>query len=299
MLSIIVTWRNRNELAGALPGLVETANRLNGEVVIVNFGGDAGVLARQIEGHEHAVQVAELGEQPYFHKTKAQNLGAHSARHDVLFFCDCDIIVDPDVIAALVRELVATPGRFATLKGVRETEQNSRQAKNVVRFGYRLDVRIRNGRELTILDNEEDAQDGTRQAPGLLFVRKQDFLSVNGYNGRLHGWGWEDQDMVSRLTLGAGLARHIDGHALHISHDDHARVSQYPMENRWESRDKMFRQALAYYDDDDFRGTFAEDVEHLAADLVVTYPGAVRSGPYGDGPAPGAPTRLQSQGPGQ
>ncbi|AIO68321.1 galactosyltransferase-related protein [Burkholderia oklahomensis] len=269
MLSIIVTWRNRNELAGALPGLVETAGRLNGEIVIVNFGGDADSLARQLEGHEHAVHVAELREQRYFHKTKAQNLGAHVARHDILFFCDCDIIVDPDVIASLVRKLDATPGTFATLKGVRETEQNSRQAKNVVCFGYRLDVKIRNGRALTIVDNEEDAQDGTRQAPGLLLVRKRDFLSVNGYNGRLHGWGWEDQDMISRLTLGAGLVRHVDGHALHISHDDHARVSQYPMANRWESRDKMFRQALAYYDDDDFLGTYAEDVEHFAADMGV------------------------------
>lgn len=265
MLSIIVTWRNRNELAGALPGLVETAGRLNGEVVIVNFGGDAASLARQLEGFEHAVQVAQWREQRYFHKTKAQNLGAHAARHDMLFFCDCDIIVEPDAIVSLVRKLDAAPGAFATLKGVREMEQNARQAKNVVRFGYRLDVRIRNGRELTIVDNEEDAQDGTRQAPGLLFVRRRDFLAVNGYNGRLHGWGWEDQDMISRLTLGAGLVRHVEGHALHISHDDHARVSQYPMENRWESRDKMFRQALAYYDDDDFLGTYAQDVELFAA----------------------------------
>jgi GT2 family glycosyltransferase len=270
MLSIIVTWRNRNELRGALPSLVETARRLDGEVVIVNFGGDAGLLARQTEGLEHAVQVVELRNQRYFHKTKAQNLGAQFAQRDILFFCDCDIIVEPDVIATLVNRLDTTPGTFATLKGVRETEQNSRQARNVVRFGYRLDVKIRNGRELSIIDNEEDANDGTRQAPGLLLVRRRDFLAVNGYNGRLHGWGWEDQDMISRLTLGAGLVRHIDGHALHISHDDHARVSQYPVRNRWESRDKMFRQALAYYDDDDFRGTFTEDVEQFAVDLVCS-----------------------------
>ncbi|ORC49132.1 glycosyl transferase family 2 [Burkholderia sp. A27] len=268
MLSIIVTWRNRNELGRALPGLVETARRLDGEVVIVNFGGDADALERQLKGQESAVQVVELRDQRHFHKTKAQNLGAHFSRGDTLFFCDCDIIVEPDVIASLVRQLEATAGMFATLKGVRETEQNSRQANNVVRFGYRLDVKIRNGRQLSIVDNEEDAQDGTRQAPGLLIVRRRDFLSVNGYNGRLHGWGWEDQDMISRLTLGAGLERLIDGHALHISHDDHARVSQYPVENRWESRDKMFRQALAYYDEDDFCGTFAEDVERFGADVV-------------------------------
>jgi predicted glycosyltransferase involved in capsule biosynthesis len=269
MLSIIVTWRNRQELRGALPNLVETARRVGGEIVVVNFGGDADQLNGQIAGFEQAVQVVECRDQRYFHKTRAQNLGAHVARRDTLFFCDCDIIVDPDAIVSIVHLLERERGTFSTLKGVRETEPNSRQARNVVRFGYRLDVRIRNGRELSIVDNEEDANDGTRQAPGLLLVRRDDFLAVNGYNGRLHGWGWEDQDMISRLTLGAGLVRHLDGHAWHISHDDHARVSQYPLENRWESRDKMFRQALAYYDDDDFRGTYAEDVEQLAGALVA------------------------------
>jgi len=269
MLSIIVTWRNRNELRGALPGLLDTARLLNGEVIVVNFGGDADALARQTEGHEGAIQIVGLRDQQYFHKTRAQNLGAHFARRDTLFFCDCDIIVEPDTIAALVNRLEIVPGTFATLKGVRETEQNSRQAKNVVRFGYRLDVKIRNGRELSIVDNEEDAQDGTRQAPGLLLVRRREFLAVNGYNGRLHGWGWEDQDMISRLTLGAGLMRHMDGYALHISHDDHARISQYPTADRWASRDKMFRQALAYYDDDDFLGTYTGDVEQLSRELVV------------------------------
>ncbi|MFP3506138.1 galactosyltransferase-related protein [Burkholderia sp. SIMBA_062] len=268
MLSIIVTWRNRNELHGALPGLVETARHLGGEVIVVNFGGDAEALARQTDAHRDAVRIVELREQPYFHKTRAQNLGAHFARHDILFFCDCDIIVEPAAIAALVARLGAAPDLFATLKGVRETERNSRQAKNVVRFGYRLDVKIRNGRELAIVDHEEDAQDGTRQAPGLLLVRRDDFLAINGYNGRLHGWGWEDQDMISRLTLGAGLTRIQEGHALHISHDDRARVSQYPVENRWESRDKMFRQALAFYDNNDFLGTFAQDAERFSDELV-------------------------------
>ncbi|KKJ05570.1 glycosyltransferase family 2 protein [Burkholderia gladioli] len=269
MLSIIVTWRNREELRGALPGLVETARRVGGEVIVVNFGGDAEAVARQTDTYRDAVRVVELREQPYFHKTRAQNLGAHFARHDTLFFCDCDIIVEPASIDALVARLGAEPGRFATLKGVRETERNSRQAKNVVRFGYRLDVKIRNGRELAIVDNEEDAHDGTRQAPGLLLVRRDDFLAVNGYNGRLHGWGWEDQDMISRLTLGAGLTRIQEGHALHISHDDHARISQYPVTNRWESRDRMFRQALAFYDDDDFLGTFTQDIEQLSGELVA------------------------------
>ena len=48
MLSIIVTWRNRKELRGALPTLVDTARTLNGEVVVVNDGGDTETLREQL-----------------------------------------------------------------------------------------------------------------------------------------------------------------------------------------------------------------------------------------------------------
>ena len=49
------------------------------------------------------------------------------------------------------------------------------------------------------------------------------------------------------------------GTATHLSHDDLARVQAYPMSNRWESRDKMFRQALDNYDRADFHGTYEAD----------------------------------------
>jgi hypothetical protein len=164
-----------------------------------------------------------------------------------------------------------TPGTFATLAGVRESERNSRRAGHVVRFGYQLRLRTADGRELEILDHEEDAEDGTRQAPGLLMVRREDFLRVDGYNAELHGWGWEDQDMISRLTLGAGLERIQHGHALHLSHDDQARIGAYPAtRDRWESRDRMFRTALANYDRADFQGTYRQDVrDYPTAQLAL------------------------------
>ena len=70
--------------------------------------------------------------------------------------------------------------------------------------------------------------------------------------------------MISRLTLGVGLERASYGHAIHLSHDDGARVSNYSNTDRWESRDKMFRQALANYDNADFQGTYEFDVKQFA-----------------------------------
>jgi predicted glycosyltransferase involved in capsule biosynthesis len=273
MLSIVVSWRDRAELGRALPGLVEAARRAGGDVTVVNFGGSEEMLREQLgilsaEDLRH-VRVVQVENERYFNKACAQNLGAVSSGQPVLFFCDCDIVVEPEGVRRLAARLHESPGHFATLAGVRESELNSRGAGHVVCFGYELKIRTADGRELKIVDNEEDAEEGTRQAPGLLFARRADFLTINGYNARLHGWGWEDQDMISRLTLGAGLTRIQEGTALHLSHGDDARIGNYPpCKDRWESRDRMFRQALANYDRADFRGTYDLDTAEKVVRVV-------------------------------
>ncbi len=259
--SIVISWRDRLELSRTIATMLEAAGGLGGEVAVVNFGGSREMLRTQLGVWAPQVEVIEVKHQQYFNKSRAQNIGAAHAKGDLLFFCDCDIVLDAPSVRQLAEQIMARPGTFGTLAGVRESEPNSRGGKHIVCFGYELMIRTADNRLLKIVDNEEDAIDGTRQAPGLLMVRRSDFLSINGYNSRLHGWGWEDQDIISRLTLGAGLARIQHGRAIHLSHDDAARISNYPITDRWESRDRMFRQALANYDNADFRGTYDLDVE--------------------------------------
>lgn len=259
MFTTIVSWRDRDELHQAIPSLIAEAAQNGGEVVVVNYGGNRERLRRQLDGFDEKIRVVSI-ESNFFNKPKAHNIGASYAQYPILFFCDCDIIVDLGSITTLANELAQSTGTFATLGGVKETEQNSRRAKHVACFGYEMMLRTTDGREVKIVDNEEDAANGTRQAPGLLLVRRDDFYSINGYNSQLDGWGWEDQDMICRLTLGAGLRRISRGQASHISHDDLARVQAYPLMDRWESRDKMFRRALANYDNANFLGTYDVDV---------------------------------------
>lgn len=266
MLSIIVSWRDRIELGRALPSLLAAAQRASGDVTIVNFSGSADLLREQLGELHDEVRVVEIAHQPFFNKAAAQNLGAASTHGPVLFFCDCDIVLDPDSVADLSQQLHSEPGLFATLAGVRESEPNSRRAKHVVSFGYELHLKTADGRQLKIIDSEEDSQTGLRHAPGLLLVRRTDFVAIGGYNAGLHGWGWEDQDMIARLTLGLGLRRTMAGTAVHLSHDDQARIAYYPaVTSRWESRDRMFRTALANYDDGHFLGTYQTDRALLSA----------------------------------
>jgi hypothetical protein len=269
VLSIIVPWRDRGELKQTLPSLVEATRLVGGDLTVVNFGGSADLLESQTRDYD-GVRVAQVSDRPFFSKACCQNLGAACTGLPLLFFCDCDIVLNPGMVRGLADRLVSETGVFATLAGVRETEVNSRRAGHITRFGYQLEIHTADGRALRIIDHEEDATDGTRQAPGLLLVRRADFLAINGYNSRLPaGWGWEDQDMIARLTLGAGLSRILDGFARHISHDDHARIAHYPpVKDRWESRDRMFRQALANYDRKDFLGSYDRDIEEVPCVLL-------------------------------
>ncbi|RQZ06074.1 glycosyltransferase [Burkholderia sp. Bp9031] len=259
-LDIVVTWRGRHELRQALPSLCQLAARHDGGVTVVNYGGDADQLRDLMAEHAANVQVVHVDESGWFNKARAQNIGAAHTRRPLLFFCDCDIVIPDGQLDALVRQLQANPDTFGTVAGVTETVRNARKAGQVAMFGYQLKLRLANGRALEIIDNEEDAADGTRQAPGLLMVRRAGFECIGGYNGYLVGWGWEDQDMIARLTLSAGLTRRQSGAVLHVSHDDNARIRHYPpVQDRWESRDRMFRQALANYDRGDWLGTYEED----------------------------------------
>jgi glycosyltransferase involved in cell wall biosynthesis len=261
MLSTVVSWRDRPDFARVLASMGEAMRHIGGDLTVVNYGGNDSKLSEIIErSRAHDVRVVRVADRKYFNKSRAQNIGAAASRHSLLFFCDCDIQLDGETLLALMREVEGDPQTFGTIAGVVESERNSRQARNVVCFGYELNIRIANGRTLRIIDNEEDVANGTRQAPGLLLVRRADFVRVGGYNGRLHGWGWEDQDMIARLTLAAELQRVQRGIVTHLSHGDAERTAHYPpVSSRWESRDRMFRQALAFYDEGDFMGTYLVD----------------------------------------
>jgi glycosyltransferase involved in cell wall biosynthesis len=261
-LSIVIPWCDRVELGQALPQMLKLAHCLDATVTIVNYAGSPGELARQTAGAT-GVGLIQIEGPSWFNKSRANNIGAAASGGEFLFFCDCDILLEEGQFRPLFEQVSSRPGTFGTLAGVKETQVNSRQAGNLVCFGYSLHLRTANGRALTIVDNEEDAVDGSRQAPGLLLVRREDFLAVGGYNGGFEGWGWEDQDMIARLTLAGGLERLQHGIARHISHDDAARTKRYACgaADRWESRDRIFRKALENYDMGRFEGTYREDAE--------------------------------------
>jgi hypothetical protein len=88
MVSIIVSWRDRNELGTALPFLSASALQVGGEVIIVNFSGDACLLETLLKGDYRNLKLVTVLGQQYFNKAAAQNMGAAHAEYPLLFFCD-------------------------------------------------------------------------------------------------------------------------------------------------------------------------------------------------------------------
>jgi predicted glycosyltransferase involved in capsule biosynthesis len=261
MISVVIPWFNRAELKQSLPSIISCCNNIESEVVVVNLGGDRHILRDQVKEFIHKIKILNVSGVNGFNKPTAQNIGASHTKYPYLFFCDCDILFTTNVITTLLKEVVSQENTFGTLHGVQETIINSRKAGNIEMFGYSMRLRIKDGTEVNIIDNEEDAINGTRQAPGILLVSRKAFEKVEGYNSALDGWGWEDQDMICRLVLYAKLNRIYYGTALHISHDDKSRMLGYiNYQDRWQSRDIMFRRALSNYDKNDFLGTYSKDI---------------------------------------
>ena len=66
---------------------------------------------------------------------------------------------------------------------------------------------------------------------GFSFFKKEDALKINGYNEKILGWGWDDEDFYRRLEK-IGLERivmmNIEQFLYHIPHDDELRTANYP-----------------------------------------------------------------------
>ena len=70
---------------------------------------------------------------------------------------------------------------------------------------------------------------------GFCFFEKKYFVEVNGYNEKIRGWGFDDEDFYRRLEK-IGLERvvimNIEEFIYHIPHDDFLRTENYPQKDK-------------------------------------------------------------------
>ena len=259
ILSVIIPWRDRPEIERTLEhnrSLLPDA-----EVIVVNCGGDHDALMALLSRvNWPAVRDIWLPMER-FNKCRALNRGVASSCGEHLFFLDADVLLQPDWLPSARASL---DEGFVTIERVHESQPFAPIPDSHIRILRPVtELVTRDGRQIRLVKNERDLVNGTRGGPGLILLRRADFLAVGGMHSGLEGWGWEDIDLIARLQI-FGLRRRFMGEVVHLSHGDETRALYGERRSVTESRN--FHHSLRRYVEGNFQGTYAEELH--ATDLL-------------------------------
>ncbi len=254
-VSVIIPWCNRAALELALR---ENTGRLRGcdaEVIVVNGGGETDRL-RDLIGRSGCdrVRLIDLRGMAEFSRSACLNVGVFSSRGDRVFTLDADVILS----APFLEEALAEVQRrecFVSVAEVVETEPEMQaerwnRSSPILRKVITTEVTGERGRTASI--QYAVGRDGTRTGSGLMVVRKEHFVAVQGFNSGLTGWGFEDYDFQLRLQLALGIERRSFGQVRHLSHERSG-----TRESNSRNRTASFRN----YDCGNYLGTLDADVK--------------------------------------
>lgn len=220
-LSVIIPWRDRPVLQHTLRLNADRLTANGVEVLIVNGGGDPTQLRELANTLGYAgVRLIEMPSVEVFNKCECLNIGVFFSRTDHIFVLDADIVLTTDFLEQAL-EMISSDRCFISVAEVTESEPEA-QSNPATPRGLVLkriittELVYEDGRAASI-EYRIDKY-GTRTGPGLVVVRKEHYVAVEGFNSNLQGWGYEDYDFQIRLQLGLALKRKSLGRVQHLSH---------------------------------------------------------------------------------
>jgi hypothetical protein len=204
-----------------------------------------------------------------FNKALALNIGAHHARAETLFFLDSDLELGKGTCAAALSRVADDCA--VTLDRVVEARPQTRAEYPELRaIVNTFELETSDGRKVRIETNRQRLEDGSRSAPGMVFLRKKCFEQVGGMNSDLTGWGWEDLDLLLRLQLCLSLRIERVGTAKHLTHGDDTRCIDGSSRAANEARNASM--CLANYGQGYYFGTYADDVASFRQGVLQAVP---------------------------
>lgn len=162
----------------------------------------------------------------HIEKCAGYNYGEKYAKTDVVVFLDVDIIVDCNKLLECIDEARAT-GSLECLIGYNGcafymTEQGEQQFLKTLNVED-LYSKIKDLHLITNNANEYALLGNNKAVGGCLIMTKESFDKINGFNPFFKGWGYEDNEIISRAhTLGLNVSKsNITDHFLyHLPHCD-------------------------------------------------------------------------------
>jgi predicted glycosyltransferase involved in capsule biosynthesis len=220
-VSIVIPWCKRPEIARSLPKNADWLAKTQAEVLIVSSACDVSSLRELIAPVTYpGIRLLHIEGVEHFNKPECLNIGAAFSRTDWVMTLDADIVLSDDFLETGLKA-IADQKRFATVKEVAEMGPEIRLLPSdphgaIVQRIITTQVVHENGHTASIEYGVD--KHGTRSGVGLVLVKREHFIAVQGLNSGLRGWGYEDFDFQIRLQLGHGLERISLGQAQHLSH---------------------------------------------------------------------------------
>lgn len=173
-------------------------------------------------GDEHVLII----NQDTIKKCTGYNHGVEYTNTDILIFLDVDVIIDCSKLLECINEAQCN-GSPECLIGYNGcafymTQQGENQFLNTLDVGD-LHSKIKDLHLITNNANEFALLGNTKAVGGCLIMTKKSFNQINGFNPFFIGWGYEDNEIISRAhTLGLNVTKsNIANHFLyHLPHCD-------------------------------------------------------------------------------
>jgi len=161
-----------------------------GEIIIVDWSSKNSL--EWVLDLDERIKLIRVNDQPYFNISKAYNLAIDNASKDYILKMDVDYLLNPYY-------------NFFELHAKPETDY------------YTGDYTGSEGDPIF------------QHLNGLVYIKRNNLLAVNGYNENFEGYGWDDTELYSILTSKGKKRLRInhDYSMMHIFHPQAARTENY------------------------------------------------------------------------
>lgn len=165
---------------------------------------------------------------PEYSLAFARNVGGMRSKGAILGFVDCDLVLHPQTLKYAIQYMSHVSAVAVHCFRMKEGPENPiyRDLKN---FDNHL-----------VLGKRDDAGKG-----GCFFIDRSLFLRMHGYDERFYGWGYEDVDMLNRLSSRQIMVGYLLSEGIYAMH-------QYHEPNTWSSDERAEKNRLMVYSSSDF-----------------------------------------------
>jgi GT2 family glycosyltransferase len=265
MLSVIIPCYQRSEIGANLPHTLAMIESCPAEVLVITPV-SSGELHQAVEGlpNHRALRVFGVPSAA-FNKCVCLNLGALRAEGDVLLTLDTDTILRAESLQEMLGCISETT--FVSIARIVESQpdrarQRPAPESHIASIAKTTEILCKDGRRASF--EYRTGTDGSRCAPGVLMVRTDDLVAVQGFNSGLGGWGFEDYDFQLRLQFLLGRRRVTVGEATHMTHPAPHAATTTQGANNFNNMQRAFEN----YARGEFLGSLRQDAVRLSDHLV-------------------------------